>query len=88
MNEQLIIEYKNFLNSGKTERECVDQIIKIAEKKGFKDISKYKKLKSGDKVYVTKMHKAIALFEIGLEPIEKGLNFLCISVNDRAKYEY
>lgn len=76
MNEQLIFDYKNFLNNGKTERECVTQIIKIAEKKGYKDISKYKKLKSGDKVYICKMHKAIALFEIGLEPIEKGFNIL------------
>jgi len=76
MNEQLLIEYKNFLNNGKTERECVEQIIKTAEKKGYKDLSKYKKLKPGDKVYITKMHKAIALFEIGLEPIEKGLNIL------------
>jgi len=76
MNEQLLVEYKNFLNNGKTERECVDQIIKSAEKKGYKEISKYKKLKPGDKVYITKMHKAIALFEIGLEPIEKGLNIL------------
>ena len=46
----------------------------MAEKKGYKDISKYKKLKSGDKVYISKMNKAIALFEIGLEPVEKGMN--------------
>lgn len=76
MNEQLIVDYKNFLNNGKTERECVEQIIKIAERNGFKDISKCKKLKSGDKVYISKMNKAIALFEIGLEPIENGLNIL------------
>ena len=76
MNEQLIVDYKNFLNNGKTERECVEQIIKIAERNGFKDISKIKKLKSGDKVYITKMNKAVALFEIGLEPIENGLNIL------------
>lgn len=76
MNEQLLIDYKNFLNNGKTERECVEQIIKSAEKKGYKDISKFKKLKTGDKVYITKMNKAIALFEIGLEPMEKGLNIL------------
>ncbi len=76
MNETLIVDYKNFLNNGKTERECVAQIIKSAEKKGYKDISKFKKLKPGDKVYITKMNKAIALFQIGLEPIDKGLNIL------------
>ena len=81
MNEQLIVDYKNFLNNGKTERECVEQIIKMAEKKGYKDILKYKKLKPGDKVYIQKMNKAIALFEIGLEPIEKGMNILCAHID-------
>ena len=81
MNEQLIVDYKNFLNNGKTERECVEQIIKMAEKKGYKDISKYKKLKPGDKVYIQKMNKSIALFEIGFEPIEKGMNILCAHID-------
>lgn len=81
MNEQLIIEYKNFLNNSKTERESVEQIIRLAEKNGYRDVSKFKKLKSGDKVYITKMNKAIALFEIGLEPIENGLNILCSHID-------
>ena len=50
MNEQLIVDYKNFLNNGKTERECVEQIVKMAQKHGYKDISKVKNLKPGDKV--------------------------------------
>ena len=76
MNEKLISDYKNFLNQGKTERECVEQIIKLAEAKGYKDIENCKKLKTGDKVYITKMNKAIALFNIGTESVEKGLNIL------------
>lgn len=76
MNEQLIIEYKNFLNAGKTERECVQEIINMAQKKGYKDISKYKKLKAGDKVFIQKMNKAVALFQIGFGTIENGMNIL------------
>lgn len=76
MNEKLIEDYKTFLNNGKTERECVQEIIKLAQTKGYKDISEYKKLSKGDKVYITKMNKAIALFEIGSEKIEKGMNIL------------
>ena len=57
MNEQLVKEYKNFLNNGKTERECVEEITKIARKKGYKDISNFSKLKTGDKVYVTNYDK-------------------------------
>ena len=76
MNEQLIEEYKNFLNNGKTERECVNELVKLAEEKGYKDICNLETLKAGDKIYIKKMNKAIALFEIGTEKIETGLNIL------------
>ena len=45
-------------------------------KAGYKDISKFKKLKAGDKVYITKMDKSIALFEIGTDLLENGMNIL------------
>lgn len=76
MNEKLIEDYKNFLDKGKTERECVQEIIKLAQAKGYKDISEFDSLKKGDKVYITKMNKAVALFEIGSGSIEKGMNIL------------
>lgn len=72
----LVANYKNFLDNGKTERECVSQIIQKAREYGYKDVSEYKSLKAGDKVYVQKMNKAIALFQIGTEPVEKGMNIL------------
>ena len=73
---KIITDYKKFLDQGKTERECNSQIIKMAEAKGYKNINDVKSLKAGDKVYVTKMNKAVALFKIGTESIEKGLNIL------------
>ena len=75
-NDKLILQYKQFLDNGKTERECVAQIITMAAKTGYKDITKCKKLAAGDKVYITKMNKAIALFQIGSEPLERGMNIL------------
>ncbi|MBQ4378673.1 MAG: aminopeptidase [Treponema sp.] len=75
-NENLINDYKSFLNDGKTERECVSKIISLAEKAGFQDISKCTSLKAGDKVYVQKMNKAIALFNVGTDKIENGMNIL------------
>ena len=72
----LINNYKNFLNNGKTERECAKQIIELAEKNGYKDLNSVSSLKPGDKVYIQKMNKAVALFELGTEPLEKGLNVL------------
>ncbi|WP_288583558.1 aminopeptidase [uncultured Treponema sp.] len=72
----LINNYKNFLNNGKTERECAKQIIELAEKNGYKDLNSVSSVKPGDKVYIQKMNKTVALFELGTEPLEKGLNVL------------
>lgn len=72
----LIEEYKKFLENGKTERECVSLIIHLAEKNGYKDIQKTDSLKPGEKVYVCKRNKSIALFEIGTGSIENGMNIL------------
>ncbi len=74
--DNLIENYKLFLNNGKTERECVAQIIETAEAHGYKNIKEFTKLTPGEKVYVQKMNKAIALFQIGAGDIENGLNIL------------
>lgn len=78
--EQLNEDYKEFLNKGKTERECVAVAIEMAKAAGYKDladmIKKDKKLKTGDKVYASYMNKTIALFRIGKNKIEKGMNIL------------
>ncbi len=76
LGENLVENYKIFLDNGKTERECVIQIIQKARENGYKDISEYAELKAGDKVYVQKMNKAIALFQLGSENIENGMNIL------------
>lgn len=76
INEKLVEDYKKFLSEAKTERECVEKIVACAEEAGYKNIDKVKKLKKGDKVYITKMNKAIALFNIGSEKLEKGMNIL------------
>jgi len=73
-------EYKCFLDDGKTERECSDIILKHAKDHGFNDINKLinsgKKLKSGEKIYAVNRDKSIALFVIGKEDIEKGVNII------------
>ncbi len=78
--EVLNKEYRNFLDEGKTERECVKYAIDAAEKAGYIDLADIirdnKKIKSGDKVYSVCMNKSIVMFNIGKEDIEKGLNIL------------
>lgn len=78
--EKLAKLYRNFLDHGKTERECVTQIVKEAEAAGYESLdaklAKGETLKAGDKVYAVAMKKIIALFHIGEEAIEKGMNIL------------
>ena len=73
-------EYRTFLSKCKTERECVKEILKEAEAKGYRSLKEVRrsgeKLQAGDKVYVSIMGKTLALFHIGKEPMEKGMNIL------------
>ncbi|MBQ9124511.1 MAG: aminopeptidase [Acholeplasmatales bacterium] len=69
-------EYKEFISKCKTERECVEYSIELCKKYGFKEISEYKKLKAGDKVYATNKNRNICAFIIGDEKIEDGINVL------------
>ena len=72
--------YKTCLDAGKTERECVALAVEMAKEAGYKDLNAYiaedKQLKTGDKVYAVWMHKMVALFQIGEEPISNGMNIL------------
>ena len=74
--EDIISLYKNFLNNGKTERECAKNIITLAEENGYKNLLSCGKLKAGDKVYIQKFDKSVALFNLGSEPLENGMNIL------------
>ena len=73
-------DYKDFLDHGKTERECVDRFVNEAERNGYIELSeairKGMKLSAGDRVYSVWMNKSMVLFEIGAEPLESGLNIL------------
>ena len=78
--EKLNKNYRAFLDAGKTERECVIEIVKQAEDAGYvnldKILAKKQSVKAGDKVYAVCMKKTIALFNIGTKPLEQGMNIL------------
>lgn len=69
-------DYIDFMTLSKTERETVDNSIKIAEKAGFKDLNTVSELKAGDKVYFNNRGKSLFLFVLGKEDLAKGLNIL------------
>ena len=78
--DKLADAYREFLDNGKTERECVTQIVNRIEKEGYRELSRLikekKKVKPGDKIYAVNMEKSVVMFRIGTEPLENGMNIL------------
>ena len=72
--------YKDCLDQGKTERECVALSVTMAEEKGYvaleKAIEEGRTLRPGDKVYAAYNDKTIVLYHIGEEDLTKGMNIL------------
>ena len=66
--------YKQFLDAGKTERECVDRTIALAEAAGFRSYTRGMDLKPGDKVYQVNRGKAIMLAVMGQKSLADGVN--------------
>lgn len=73
-------DYMDFLNNGKTERECIDTIVNRIEREGYQELESLmkaqKKLQCGDKVYSVWMNKSIVMFQIGKKPMAEGMNIL------------
>ena len=78
--EEVNKKYCACLDAGKTERECVRTAVQMAEAEGYRNMSDLiregAKLSAGDKVYMAYNEKALALFNIGTEPLENGMNIL------------
>lgn len=74
------LDYMDFLDNGKTERECIDTIVNRIEKAGYQEletlIRKKTALKCGDKVYSVWMNKSIVMFQIGEKALAEGMNIL------------
>ena len=78
--DNISTRYKACLNEGKTERECVELGVRLAQEAGYRDLNDVMAeggtLKTGDKVYAVCMSKMLALFRIGEEPVSAGMNIL------------
>ena len=88
--EALAGQYKDFLNRGKTERECVSYIADKLEKNGYiqlcKAVDGRKELKAGDKIYLNQMNKAVVAFHLGKKSfcagffkVYRGFFRICLS---------
>ncbi len=72
--------YRKFISTCKTERECVQAFEKQAKAAGFKELNELiaegAQIKAGDKIYVNNMGKALAMFIVGKQGMEQGMNIL------------
>ena len=69
--------YKAFLNEGKTERDAVREIVRMAEDKGFRAWTRGGALKPGDRIYQVNRSKGIMLAVIGKKPLGEGVPAPC-----------
>lgn len=78
--EKLCKEYREFLDNGKTERECIDTIVNTIEAQGYQELESLMKqgvqVSRGAKVYSVWMNKSIVMFQIGKKPMAEGINIL------------
>lgn len=78
--EKLCKEYREFLDNGKTERECIDTIVNTIEARGYQELDSLVKsgegIGRGAKVYSVWMNKSIVMFQIGKKPMAEGINIL------------
>lgn len=78
--EKLSKDYIDFLNNGKTERECTELLVEMAERNGYMNleevIKKGQKLGKGSKVYAVNMGKAVMMLNIGKDIVNDGMNVL------------
>ena len=65
--------YMTFLDASKTEREAVKQGVALAEAAGFKPYTLGEKVEVGGKYYLNNRGKALYIFRIGSESLEKGV---------------
>lgn len=70
--QEVCDRYKQCLDNGKTERECVAQVIEMAQQKGYRELHSVIK----EELYAVQMDKSIVLFQMGKKPVSEGMNIL------------
>ena len=66
--------YKAFLDRGKTERDCVDYAVELAQAAGFVPLERGMELHPGSKVYRVNRAKAVSLAVIGSAALDQGVS--------------
>ena len=73
--------YKAFMNTARTERECVREGIRLAEEKGFRAYTRGMELKAGDKIYLNNRGKMLILAVMGRKGLSDGAQMVAAHVD-------
>lgn len=73
--------YKDYLNKGKTERECVLYSVSLLREKGFVPLEEKETLVPGDRVYVLNRNKNVLAAVIGQTPITDGFSLVAAHID-------
>ena len=73
--------YKSFLDNGKTEREAVNEIIRLAKANGFSEFIPGEKYSQGEKVYYNNRGKSVILCVIGKKSIIEGVKIAAAHID-------
>lgn len=74
--------YKKFLDNGKTERETVDETVRMVEQAGYKPYTLGDKINRGDKLYLNNRGKALFILRAGTADVAKnGVRILVAHVD-------
>lgn len=66
--------YKTFLDKGKTERDCVDYTVELAQAAGFVPFERGMELQPGAKVYRVNRGRGVNLAVVGSAPLDQGVS--------------
>ena len=67
--------YKAFLDRAKTERECVEESLRIAKEAGFTEFDREAEYYPGRKAYYNNRGKSLILITYGTKPLSSGVRF-------------
>ena len=73
--------YRDFLDTGKTERECTLRAMQLADARGFVPYRRGMELKPGDKVYVSNRGKSVLLAVIGSKSLSEGAHIVAAHID-------
>jgi len=73
--------YKQYLDNGKTERECAAYTVELAQAQGYVPYQRGMSLKPGDKVYRVNRGKSVMLVKIGRQDLSHGAQIVACHID-------